>query len=123
MKRTLVMTLAALFVLSLVSAAAAEEKQYSPEFSLSGQVVSVNFLARTLSIRWTEPPLTSPAGKASDIDFTMGGTTKVMMCNQDRTFDDIKIGDRVEVKYHEEEGKLFADRIDIPTPLIACYLE
>jgi hypothetical protein len=110
-------------MLSLVNAAVAAEKSYSPEFSISGQVVSVDFLTRTLNIRWTEPPLTSAEGKATDITFTMGGTTRVMMCNQDMKLDDIKMGQKVEVKYHEREGKLFADRIDLPTPLIACYLE
>jgi hypothetical protein len=123
MKRTLLVALAALFILSLMSAAAAAEKSYSPEFSVSGRVVSADFLTRTLSIRWTEPPLTSAEGKATDITFTMGGTTRVRMCNEDKRFEDIRIGEKVEVKYHEREGKLFADRIDLPTPLIACYLE
>ncbi len=50
--------------------------------------------------------------------------TKVMICYQNRSFEDIKVGEKVTVTYHEKDGKLFAVAIDIPTPFVAqvaCY--
>ena len=52
----------------------------------------------------------------------MADITKVTMCGQLKTVQDIKAGEQVTVKYHEDNGKLYADAIDLTAPLVACLL-
>ena len=107
--------------LSLVSMAAADEKMPAADYSIKGKVVSLDLLSRTLTISATE---TTPFGSgAGEFTFTMNDIISVRVCNQLKTVEDITIGETVTVEYHKEAGKLYADAVDIPTPLVACLLK
>jgi cold shock CspA family protein len=43
------------------------------------------------------------------------------LCNRNKGFENLAAGQKVTVRYHEREGRLFADAIDIAPILLACY--
>src|SRR5512135_1096840 len=116
MKRTIAMTVAVLMLVTFTVAATALEQHYS----LEGKVLGVDYLARTLTMKTEEPLLPSIFGTSNEYTFTLGEMVNVLMCSQNKTFEDINVGDRVKVIYHETEGNLIADTIVMTTPLIAC---
>ncbi len=109
-----------IFAFGFVSAASVAGNSYPIDYSVKGRVVSLDLLKQTLTIKPAEMvPLTAEG----EFTFTMNGMTNVRMCEQDRTVQDIKVGDVVTVKYSMEGSKLYADTINIPTPLVACLLQ
>ena len=44
-------------------------------------------------------------------------------CGADMDFDNIRVGELVNVKYTTDNGWYIADAIDVASPLIACNLE
>jgi hypothetical protein len=111
-----------LLTLSLASVAIAQEKANTIDYALKGKVVSVNPLSQTMTVEPTSS-LSSAGGAMSGFTFTVSEMTNVRMCEQDRTVKDIKVGETVTVVYHKEAGTLYADVVDIPTPLVACLLD
>ncbi len=108
-----------LFAFGLVSAAIAADRTYPIDYSVKGKVVSLDLLKQTLTIKPTEiVPLTADG----EFTFKMNEMTNVRMCDQDKTVQDIKVGDMVTVDYSMEGSKLYADTVNIPTPLIACLI-
>ncbi len=113
-------TVVVIAVFGLVSAASAAGNAYPIDYSVKGKIVSLDLLKRTLTIKPTEAvPLTA----AGEFTFTMNDMTNVRMCEQDKTVQDIRVGDVVTVAYSMKGGKLYADTINIPTPLVACLLD
>ncbi len=108
--------------LSLASVAMAQGKTYPLNYSLKGEIVSVDLLSRTLVIRPAEK-MPFDMGTQSTFTFHMNEMANVRMCDQDKTVADIKVGEKVTVMYHTEGGTLYADSVDIPTPLVTCMLE
>ena len=43
-----------------------------------------------------------------------------MLCGQNKTFEDVNVGDRVKVVHREIEGGLVADTVIMTAPIIAC---
>ncbi len=109
-----------LFVLGLVSTVTAAEKPYALDYSLKGKVMSLDLLKQTLTIKPTDKAPLAADGKFT---FTINEMTNVRMCEQDKTVEDIKVGDVVMVEYSMEGNKFYADTINIPTPLVACLLD
>ena len=97
------------------SVAFAQGKNYSLNNDFTGKVTSVDFLSKKLTATSTDPLLGGST-------FAMGDLTKVTMCGQLKTVQDIKAGEKVTITYHETNGKLYADAIELPTPLVACLL-
>ncbi len=108
------------FVLGLASTAIAAENPYALDYSVKGKVVSLDMLRQTLTIKPTDK---APLVADGEFTFTINEMTNVRMCEQGKTLEDIKVGDVVTVDYSMEGNKLYADTINIPTPLVACLLD
>ena len=122
MKGMFAIAIVMFFALSLTSIAMAQGKTYPLNYSLKGEVVSVDLLSRTLTVTPIEKaPFT--IDMQGQFMFIMNEMTNVRMCDQDKTVQEIKVGDVVTVEYSMEGSKLHADAINIPTPLVACLLE
>ncbi|MGD0884071.1 MAG: hypothetical protein ABSA46_04200 [Thermodesulfovibrionales bacterium] len=118
LRKVLAASVAVVFMLCLSSITFANDT----EFTLKGQVVSLDSLAQKLTVNsiYKTPALIS--GTLGDFTFSMGEMTKVTMCNQEKPIEDIKVGQDVTVSYHELNNQLYADAIAIPSPLVACLL-
>jgi hypothetical protein len=90
--------------------------------TLKGEVIAVDHYAKTLTVKSKEPSLSSALGTMDGFTFTTNEMTSVTSCAQNKSFEDIGVGENVAVTYHEKDGKLFADAVDVGIPLIiACY--
>ncbi len=89
--------------------------------SLKGEVVAVNTYDRTLTVKPLEAQ--ESASSADLLVFDLDKGTSVTSCAMNKTIQDIMIGEKVTVAYHEADGRLYADAIDIPTVILACYDE
>ena len=116
MKRTFAMTVAVLIIVSFSTIAMALELPYT----LKGKVVSIDPIMRTFTVQTYDPLLPSTIGINNDYAFTFGAGANVVLCGQNKTFEDVYVGDRVKVVYHENEGSLVADNIIMTAPIIAC---
>lgn len=108
---------AVLFVMSLANPAIAEEKMST----LNGEVVAVDSYANTLTVRSSEPIPSFAPGMTGGYTFTADKMTRVTSCAQNKALGDIGVGEKVTVTYHERDGKLFADAVELRMPIIiAC---
>jgi len=117
-KRILVMVFAALFVLSFAYPALAGDNM----LTFKGEIVAVDNYAKTLTV--TSLGRNSSAGMdtKSAYTFKMDKMTNVVGCNENKSLTDIMTGEKVTVTYHEKEGSLIADTIEIGIPIVvACY--
>lgn len=124
MKKISIMAVALLFAMSLISAAVAQEGPYvSNNYSFTGRVLAVDVLGKNMTVKaiGTTPPFAIVPG--DKFTFNLNDKTNITMCNKPRTLDNIAVGDRVIVNYHEENGKLYAGNIALETPLVACLIE
>jgi len=113
----LVLVFAMFFAISLASSAIASENASS----LKGEVVAVDTYDNTLTVRPIEAARSSAMGTDPELTFTIDKMTSVTGCTQNKTLEDITAGEQVTVTYHEEGGRLFADAVDIPPVILACY--
>jgi len=117
----LVMVVATLFVMSFATRVNAEESKAS----LKGEVLAVDDYARTITVKSVEMVPFQGIWMKDNITFATDKGTNVTSCTQNKIFNDINVGAKVAVTYHEAEGKLVADVIDI-APIVlayACYDE
>ena len=133
MKKTIAILVAALFVFALASvsfaadakkaapaprmvekkeaAASAAEMQKVPAKvkQVTGEVKAVDTKAMTLTV--TKKMKT----KAEDTMVTVNDKTRVMMGKDKKLLADLKVGDKVTVKYSDADGKMVAKSIAIKT--------
>lgn len=120
LRKILIASGVVLFLLFLANVTFAGETEYS----LTGQVVSVDPLAQMLTVTSTDKISALIGGTQGEFRFSMDEMTQVTMCSQDMPVEDIKVGQEVTVSYHERDGQLYADSIAMPAPpLLACLLE
>ncbi len=120
MKRAIALIVAMLFVLSVaVFAVAAEKKEAAPMEKkeaapaekkapakvkqVTGEVTAVDAAAKTLTVK----------GKAGDVALTADDKTTVKVGKEKKTLADVKVGDKVTVRYAEMDGKNIAKSIII----------
>ena len=117
----LVMVVAALFLTSFATQVNALESKAN----LKGEVVAVDDYARTVTVKSMETAPSLGIGMKDNITFVTFNETSVTSCTQNRIFNDLKMGDKVNITYHVAEGTLFADVIDIAPVVLAyaCYDE
>ncbi len=113
----LVTAVAVLFVLSFTHYAVAAEGMAI----LKGEVIAVDSYGRTLTVRPIEAVESFSMWTGGGYTFTFDQMTNVIRCYQNKALEDIEVGERVTVTYHEEGGSLFADAIDIAPLFLACY--
>jgi len=116
-----VTVVAVLFVMSFGTQVNALESKAN----LKGEVVAVDDYAKTVTVRSMEMVPSSGIGMNDKITFAADKGTNVTSCTQNRIFNDINTGAKVTVTYHELDGKLVADVIDIAPVVLAyaCYDE
>ena len=117
----LVMVVAALFVMSFATQLNARESKAN----LKGEVVAVDGYAGTVTVKSMETVPSSGISMKDNITFATYKETNVTSCTQNRILNDINAGEKVTITYHEAEGTLFADVIDIAPVVLAyaCYDE
>ena len=109
---------AALFLMSFTTPAASEGMMTS----LKGEVVAVDTFAGTITVKPFDTGLSYDMNLDGTITFTIDNMTSVMSCGQNKPLEYIGAGEKVTINYHEKEGTLFADAIDVSIPLVvACY--
>ncbi len=108
------------FLLGLVNTATTAEKPYGLDYSLKGKVIALDLLKQTLTIKPTDIGRLTADG---EFTFVINAMTNVRMCGQDKTVEDINVGDVVTVGYSTEGSKFYANTINMPTPLLACLLD
>lgn len=118
MKRVIALTVAMLFVLSVAGLAiAAEKKEATPMEKkeaapvekkahakvkqVTGEVTAVDATAKTLTVK----------GKAGDVALTADDKTTVKVGKEKKALADVKVGDKVTVRYAEMDGKNIAKSI------------
>jgi hypothetical protein len=79
--------------------------------SIKGSVASVDSYDRIFSV----------LGTGDKITLSVDKSTTFTSCARNRGFENLAAGQKVTVKYHEREGRLVADAVDIAPILLACY--
>ena len=105
----LVAAVAALFVIMLANQAVSEEYMTT----IKGQIASVNGYDRTLSVM----------GKEGQYTFSIDRSTNVVICDMNKSFEDLDTGQNVTVTYHAKDGKFVADSVEIAPVILACSNE
>jgi hypothetical protein len=125
MKKTVAVTMAVLFALTVVTVSFAGEKKRtavkpvakkampaesavkSQRETLTGKVISVNTAAQTITV------IEKVKGKEEKTLIILDEKTGITMGKQKKTLEDIKSGDEVSVRRIEIQGKNIAKEIDI----------
>jgi len=121
MKAILAVKYSVLLLFFLASVATADElypikvTETSPgPTTITGAVVSVDQEAGHLTV--TVKPINLPTLLPGVMTLSTDSMTKVKMCGGSNTFEDIKVGEKVEVKYQtKEEGSPIAKDISVIT--------
>lgn len=117
-KKVIALLVAMLFALSVVGlaiaaekkeAAPAEKKEAAPAQEkapvkvkqVTGEVTAIDAAAKTLTVK----------GKAGEVALTADDKTTVKIGKEKKTLADVKVGDKVTVKYAEMDGKNVAKSI------------
>jgi len=134
MKKTIAIIVAVLFVFALTSISIAAEKKAAPApaekkeaapvkaeekkapekvMSVTGDVVAVDAKAMTLTVK----------GKKGDVALSTTDKTTVKMGKEKKALADVKVGDKVNVKYTTVDGKNVAKSIAIKPVVTAAPAE
>jgi ribosomal protein S1 len=134
MKKTIAIIVAVLFVFALTSISIAAEKKAAPApmekkeaapvkaeekkapekvMSVTGDVVAVDAKAMTLTVK----------GKKGDVALSTNDKTTVKMGKEKKALADVKVGDKVKVKYTEVDGKNIAKSVAIKPAVTAVPAE
>ncbi len=103
----LVAALGVFFVILFANQAVADENM----MLLKGRVTSVDSYDRTFSV----------SGPAGLITLSADKSTSITLCDRNLGFGNISAGQNVTVTYHEYDGALVADVVDIAPVVLACY--
>jgi len=114
MKKAIAIIVSLLFVLSVAGLSFAAEKAVAPAAEkametkapvkvkwLTGEVTAVDATANTITVK----------GKKAETTITCDDKTKIMMGKKKNTLADVKVGDKVSVRYSEVEGKNVAKSV------------
>ncbi len=116
MRKILAIVVAMFFVFSLASVVgAAENGMYTKDqvYSVRGPILAVDSAAKTLTVKSIEPSRSPSTRWKGDITFVTNDDTKIAMGKKAETFQDLKAGEKVAVKFHEKDGKYIADSVRI----------
>ena len=95
MRTVTILSLVALFVLSVSALALAAEKK-AELHHLQGEVVSIDAAANSLTVKETMKD-----GKTKEVAFALDAKTKVTIHGKAGQLQDVKAGDPVKVSYHK----------------------
>ena len=103
MKKPLLYVICFLVAVLMIGSAIAAEKVIVKQ--ITGDVVTIDVAVKTLTVK----------GKKAEVVITADDKTTVKMNKEKKTLSDIKVGDKVTLKYAEIEGKKIARSIEIKT--------
>ncbi len=101
MKKPLLILLSLFFVVSLIGSAVAAGKVKVKQ--ITGDVAAVDAAAKSLTVK----------GKKAEVVLSTDEKTAVKMGKEKKALSDVKVGDKVTVKYSEVNGKGIAKSIEI----------
>ncbi|WP_333653506.1 hypothetical protein [Dissulfurispira sp.] len=101
MKKVFSIVLSILLVLSIAGVAVAKEKVKVKH--ITGDVAAVDAAAKSLTVK----------GKRAEVVISTDEKTVVKAEKEKKSLSDVKVGDKVTVKYSEVEGKNIAKSIEI----------
>lgn len=103
MKKPLLYLICFLVAVLMAGSAIAADKVIVKQ--ITGDVVTIDVAVKTLTVK----------GKKAEVVITADDKTTVKMNKEKKTLSDIKVGDKVTLKYAEVEGKKIARSIEIKT--------
>jgi len=110
MKEVLATGFVLMIVVSFAVVAIAADEMYS----LKGPVVSIDAGAKTVTVHSIEGVKAAADNRwKGDVTFATNDMTKISMDKQTKTFNDLKSGQNVKVKFNEKDGKSTAVEIMI----------
>lgn len=101
MKKVFSIILAILLVISIAGVAIAKEKVKVKQ--ITGEVAAVDAAAKSLTVK----------GKKAEVVISTDEKTAVKADKEKKSLSDVKVGDKVIVKYSEIDGKNIAKSIEI----------
>lgn len=105
MKKAIAIIVAVLFVFALTSISFAAEKVKQ----VTGEVKAVDAVAKTITVA------KKVKDKVEETVITVDDKTKIILDKETKTLADVKVGDKVTVKYTEANGKRVAKSVVIKT--------
>ena len=104
MKKAIAIIVSLLFVFSVAGLSFAAEKKAPVKVKwLTGEVTAVDATANTITVK----------GKKAETTITCDDKAKVMMGKEKKACADVKMGDKLSVRYSEVEGKNVAKSVSI----------
>src|SRR5208283_3559266 len=103
MKKPLLYVICFLIAVIMIGSANAADKVIVRQ--IAGDVVTIDVAVKTLTVK----------GRKAEVVITADDKTTVKVNKEKKTLSDIKVGDKVTLKYAEVEGKKIARSIDIKT--------
>jgi hypothetical protein len=101
MKRSLLFVLSFIIAVFMIGSAAAANKTIVKQ--ITGEIVTVDIAVKTLTVK----------GKKTEVVITADDKTVVKLDKEKKTLSDVKIGDKVTVKYAVIDGNNVARSIEI----------
>lgn len=104
MRKSVVLGVAILFACAMVSFAVAAQKKASSAPAakhVTAEVVSLDATAKTLTVK----------EKDREMTFTLAETAKIKIQGKESSLDQLKAGDKVQIKYTEKDGAQIAQEI------------
>jgi len=101
MKKAIAGVIALTLVFAFASLSFAAGKKAAVQ-QVRGEVSAVDTTANTITVK----------GKKGDVTISVNDKTKIMAGTEKKALADIKVGDKVTVKYTEADGKNIAKSID-----------
>lgn len=96
----------------------------SPAFAIhssgvehNAYVLAVDPVSQSLDVRLYERAISSDTQVKGETTLNTNEMTEVIMCNESRSFEDIKEGDTLAIMFHDVNGEAFADSIAISASL------
>jgi Cu/Ag efflux protein CusF len=103
MRKPLLYLICFLVAVFMIGSAIAADKVIVKQ--ITGEVVTIDVAIKTLTVK----------GKKAEVVITADDKTTVKMNKEKKNLSDIKVGDKVTLKYAEVDGKKIARSIDIKT--------
>jgi len=112
-----VMIVSLLLVTSFMAKAYASGDMQGHESRVKGKIVAIGTSHETPTITLSEVGKLSPSNPNAEINIFLTDKTDLTMCKAGEPLEDLKVGEKVSVSYHELAGLAVADRIFKP-----CYV-
>jgi hypothetical protein len=112
MRRFTVLALVAMVAVALTSFGFAEEKKAAEtHHKVVGEVVSVDAMARTITLKETVK-----GGTAKEVTLKIAENAKIMIHGKTGTIEELKVGDSVTAKYEVRSGSEVAEELNVAKP-------